>query len=299
MFQHAKHKDSSKGWENIPHPVATPKRDGAHYFMVIDQEGNPKYYSRRESVRGGYPERSAQIPHLAQKKLPKFAGQVFSVELIHTGHTKDRPESHVDASRVLNSLPAKALQTQKDIGPIRAAVHNVIYPPLPTYREKLLHMKELEKHFGDPNLLFVDDPVIGHKDINKLIDKTKREGREGVMVTSLSLPEDNNPRIKVKHFYTFNVKVSRVIQEYDISGKPKPSMGALEFTDATGRVAGAVGTGFSKALRKEIWDNQKDWIGKLIQVKAMGLSIEGGRLRSPVYNGEADGALDKVEYGSY
>lgn len=299
MFEHAKHKDSSAGWEHIPHPVATPKRDGAHFFLVIDNEGNQKYYSRRESVKGGHPERSAQIPHLAEKKLPQFAGQVFSVELIHTGHTKDKPESHVDTSRILNSLPDKAKATQKDIGPIRAAIHNVIYPPLPTYREKLLHMKELEKHFGDSNLLFVDEPVIGHANIQRLIDKTRREGREGVMVTSLSLPEDKNPRIKVKHFYTFNVKVNRVIQEYDQSGKPKDSMGALEFTDATGRVAGAVGTGFTKAMRKEIWDNQKDWIGKLIQVKAMGLSIVGGRLRAPVYNGEADGKLDKVEYGQY
>lgn len=300
MFERAKYKDEDqKDWQHIPDPVGTLKRDGAHFFLAIDAKGNQKYYSRRESVKGGHPERSAQIPHLSEKKLPQFAGQVFSVELIHTGHNKETPESHVATTGILVSKIDKSIDTQKKTGPIRAVLIDVLHPPMETYREKLLHMKKLEKHFGNSDIFFVDDPVIGHKAIESKIAETRSQGREGMIVASLDTPEHKNPRIKVKHFYTFNVRVSRVIQEYDIAGKPKPSMGALEITDATGRVVGAVGTGFTKAMRKEIWDNPKEWIGKLIQIKAMGLSIVGGRLRSPVFNGEADGDLDKVEYGQY
>lgn len=300
MFERAKYKElPQEAWHTIPNPVASLKRDGSHFFLQIDSHGNQKYYSRRESVKGGHPERSEQIPHLSNKKLPQFAGQVFSVELIHTGHTKDNPESHTATSGILNSLTARAIQTQKDTGPIRAALIDVIDPPLPTYREKLLHMKKLEKTFGNPELMFVDEPVIGHDNIQKKAEETRRQGREGLIVTSLTLPESKNPRIKLKHFYTFNLKVSRIIQEFDISGKPKNSMGSLECTDSTGRSVCFVGTGFSKELRKEIWDNPKAWIDKLIQVKAMGLSIVGGRLRSPVFNGDADGNIDKVEYGNY
>ncbi len=300
MFERAKYKDLPvEAWHTIPNPVATLKRDGAHFFLMIDNNGNQKYFSRRESVRGGHPERSEQIPHLSDKKLPQFAGQVFSVELIHTGHDKYAPESHVATSGILNSLTARSLQTQKEKGPIRAALIDVIDPPLGTYREKLLHMKSLEKTFGNPDLLFVDTPIIGHENIKKAAEITKAHKREGLIITSLTLPEKQNPRIKMKHFYTFNLRVSRVIQEFDQSGKPKDSMGALECTDATGRVVCFVGTGFSRELRQEIWKNPKAWIGKLIQVKAMGLSIENGRLRAPVYNGDADGNIDKVEYGNY
>lgn len=297
MFPRAKYKETP--WHELPDPVALPKRDGAHFFLKIDHDGNQQYFSRRESVKGGFPERSAQLPHLATKKLPEFAGQVFSVELIHTGHNKDHPESHVALSGILNSLPAKAIKTQEEKGRVRAALIDVVDPPLPTYRHKLLHMKNLEKTFGDPSIMFVDDPVIGHKNIQELIDKTRHEGREGIIATSLSLPEHENPRLKVKHFYTYNLRVNRVMQEFDQSGKPKESMGKLECTDATGRVVCYVGTGFSKALREEIWKNPKAWIGKLIQVKTMGLSIVGGRLRAPVFNGDADGDIDKVEYGEY
>jgi hypothetical protein len=300
MYERAKYKDSGKlDYRDIPDPVATLKRDGAHFFLQIDNEGNQRYYSRRPSVKGGHPERSAQIPHLSEKKLPQFAGQVFSVELIHTGHLKETPESHTAASGILNSLPLRAIQTQKDTGPIRAALIDVIEPKLPTYKDKLIHMKTLEKHFGNPDLMFVDDPAIGVKNIDKLIDFTKRQQREGVIVASLTRPEHDNPRAKIKHFYTFNLRVNRVIQEFDKNGHPKDSMGALELTDSTGRVVGMVGTGFSRALRQEIWRNPKEWIGRLIQVKTMGLSIEGGRLRAPVFNGDADGEMDKVEYGVY
>ncbi len=300
MFERAKYKDLPvEAWHIIPNPVATLKRDGAHFFLSIDNKGNQKYYSRRESVKGGHPERSEQIPHLSTKKLPEFAGQVFSVELIHTGQDKHAPESHVATSGILNSLTAKSIQTQKDKGPIRAALIDVIDPPLNTYREKLLHMKKLEKSFGNSDLMFVDTPIIGHENILKAAEITKAHKREGLIITSLSLPETINPRIKLKHFYTFNLRVTRVIQEFDQAGKPKNSMGSLELEDATGRVVCFVGTGFSKQLREEIWNNPKTWIGKLIQVKAMGLSIVGGRLRAPVYNGDSDGDIDKIEYGKY
>lgn len=300
MFERAKYKElPQEAWHTIPNPVATLKRDGSHFFLMIDNKGNQKYYSRRESVKGGHPERSEQIPHLSTKKLPEFAGQVFSVELIHTGHDKATPESHVATSGILNSLTAKSIQTQKEKGPIRAVLIDVIDPPLPTYREKLLHMKKLEKHFGNPDLMFVDEPIIGHEAIAKKATETKAQQREGLIVTSLTLPENINPRIKLKHFYTFNLRVKNVLQEFDIYGKPKNSMGKLECVDATGRVVAYPGTGFSKELREEIWRNPKAWIGRLIQVKAMGLSIVGGRLRAPVYNGDADGDIDTVEFGVY
>jgi hypothetical protein len=300
MYQRARYKEYNQvPIHSIKDPVATLKRDGAHFFLQIDNEGNQKYYSRRPSVKGGHPERSAQIPHLSTKKLPEFAGQVFSVELIHTGHNKNNPESHVATSGILNSLPARSILTQENTGPIRAVLIDVIDPPLPTYRDKLLHMKSLEKKFGNPEILFVDDPAIGIHEIQKLAVKTKAEGREGIITTSLSTPEPVNTRIKLKHFYTYNLRVNRVIQEFDISGNPKDSMGALECTDATGRIVCYVGTGFSRELRQEIWKNPSAWIGKLIQVKTMGLSIVGGRLRAPSYNGDADGEISKVEYGSF
>lgn len=295
MYSRAKYKDSSDvHWSSLANPVATPKRDGAHFYLEIGSDGTQKYYSRRESVKGGHPERSSQIPHLSSKRLPDFAGHVYNVELIHTGHNKDNPESHSTVSGILNSLPPRSIETQKQIGPVRAVLIDVVNPPLPTYKDKLLQMKRVEDAFGNPDLMFVDTPAITKQGIVEMIDKTKQQHREGVIITDLKTPESNNPRIKIKHFYTYNLRVNKLIQEIDIHGKPKNSMGALECIDRSGRIVCYVGTGFSREQREQFWLHPDLILHKLIQVKTMSPEVSGGRLRAPVFNGDADGELDLV-----
>lgn len=281
-------------WRDIKDPVTTKKYDGANFNMVVQSDGSLKFYSRRMGVKGDYPERSDKLPHLTDKKLPELAGHVYTVELIHTGHNKENKENHPKVSGLLNSLPPKSIAEQKESGPIRAVLLDVVNPPLPTYRSKLLQMKSLQDKFGKPDVLFVPTPHLGKEGAIKLINQTKKEGHEGVIITSLDTPEYRNPRIKIKHQDTYNLRVSGIIQEVDIHGNLKPSMGALPLTDASGREVAKVGTGFSAAQRKEIWENPRDWIGKLIQVKSMGLAKQDGRLRMPIFNGDADGDIDLV-----
>lgn len=295
MYQRAAYKDSSKlDWQNIKDPVATKKYDGAHFFVQVEPDGSLRYFSRRESVKGGYPERTAQLPHLTDKKLPHLAGHVYSVELIHTGKSKDNTESHSAVSGILNSLPERSKNTQNETGPVRAVLIDVINPSIETYREKLLHLKNVERDFGKPDVMFVPEPKITIPDIHKLIEETRNKREEGVIVASLSTPEDINKRVKIKHVETLNLKVGKILQEYDIHGKPKQSMGAVTLIDRLGREVGQVGSGFTKAEREEAWKNPKSWTDRLIQVKHMGLG-NGGKLRHPVYNGDADGQHDIAE----
>jgi hypothetical protein len=286
---------AAQAWQQIKDPVATKKYDGSHFFMEVQSDGSLKFYSRRMSVKGHYPERSSQLPHLTDKKLPHLAGHVYSVELIHTGKSKENKESHPAASGILNSLPQRAIETQKETGPIRAVLLDVINPPLPTYGDKIKHMEQVEKEFGKPEVLFVPKYEKTKAGIAKLLEQTKREGREGIIATSLTVPEPINPRTKIKHFDTYNLQISKILQEYDIHGNPKESMGAVECIDRSGRVVATVGTGWSREQRIDAWRNPRKWIGNLIQVKTMGWGSVGGKLRMPVYNGEPDGELDLIQ----
>jgi hypothetical protein len=250
MYQRALYKDERKeDWTKIPDPVATLKYDGAHFFVQVQPDGALRYFSRRQSVKGHFPERTAQLPHLTEKKLPHLAGNVYSVELIHTGHDKNAVESHRKASGILNSLPERAISTQKETGPIRAVLIDVINPPLKTYKDKLLHMKEVETSYGKPDVLFAPTPEITKKGIVNLIDSTRQRGQEGVIITSLNHPEESNKRIKVKHFLTYNLRISGILQEVDIYGNKKQSMGAVTLIDRSGREVGAVGSGFTREQR--------------------------------------------------
>lgn len=294
VFQRAKYRDSDESLRpaDIKDPVGTKKWDGASFFLSVENDGSLKYHSRRPSVKGGFPERSAQLPQLTAKKLPQFAGQVFNVELVHTGLNKSENESHRSVSGILNSLPAKAIETQATLGPVRAVIHNVISPDLPTFKDKLLKAKDLEDAYGNSSVLWAAEPHVGLPAVIRLINDTKKRGHEGVVVTSLTVPESSNVRLKVKHTNTFNLRIVDIEQEKDKTGKPKPSMGSLVCSDANGRVVANVGTGFTHEQRKDAWENKHNWIGKDIQVKTMGLAAQ--RLRMPVFNGDADGDLDIV-----
>lgn len=296
MFERAKYKDSLegvKGWEHLPDPAATIKYDGASFFVPVSADGSLSFISRRPSVKGGYPDRTASLPHLTDKKYPQLAGHVYNVELIHTGFHKNNVESHRLVSGILNSLPPRAQQTQLDTGPIRAVLHNVINPALPTYKAKMKHLQEVERLIGKPDLIFVPKVYTDKAEIRNLIAATKLRNQEGVIVASLEKHESENPRFKIKHKILYNLRITRLIQEIDKNGVPKHAVGAAEVCDASGATVAKVGTGFSRAQRIDAIEHPENWLGRLIQVESMGLAKN--MLRMPVYNGDADGEIDLVE----
>lgn len=291
-----RHKYVEKDWSHLKNPVASNKFDGSHFFLVVQPDGTFKYYSRRESVKGHHPERSAQLPQLNSNPLPQYAGDVMSVELIHTGHNKDHKESHPNVSGILNSKVERAIATQQEKGPVRAVLLDVKDHNLPTFREKLKYLKKFENDYGNKDVLFMPKFVEGHEAINKYLQEVTKKKSEGIIVTDMDLPEEQNPRYKVKNFKTYNLKVSGPLQqEIDIQGNPKDSMGAVPVTDASGRFVGMVGTGFDRATRISAWKNPKDWDGRMIQVRAYPPSKPGGQIRFPIYNGSPDGNIDLVE----
>ena len=293
MYNRAKYRDD-RDWKIFADPISSKKYDGAHFYLKVGDDLLPRFISRRESVRGGFPDRTEKVPHLASLVFPEESrGQVYNVELIHTGHDKDMVESHPAVSGILNSLPDKAIATQKLTGPVRAVLLDVVDRPDLTYREKVRHLNQVVSLVGRPDVLFHPEFAEGREAVQGQIDQTLAKKEEGVIVTDGSITEANNFRIKIKHSNTYNLLVRNVIQEVDISGKVKESAGALELEDATGRDVGKVGTGFSRELRREIWLNKSKWEGKkLIQVKA--LPPTAHKLRSAVYNGEADGSIDTL-----
>lgn len=293
MFPRAKYKEDLT-LDDIKDAVGSKKYDGGMFFAIVKKNGALRFVSRRQSVKGHYPDRTSQLPQFHDIRLPEHAGAVIGLELIHTGHKKEAPESHPMVSGILNSLPPRAISTQHLEGPVRAVLHDVIKPKLATYKEKINFLKDVETKAGKPDVFFTPEFTFGHDAIRKLIDKTRDEGHEGVIVTSLSEPEAQNPRLKVKHRQTWNLKVSGIREAIDKYGKPKKMMGALELKDATGRHVGDVGTGFSHPLRIEIWNNKRKWMDKPIQVTGVTPVREKMKAKMMVYNGLADGEIDTI-----
>lgn len=281
-------------YSHVENPIGSHKYDGAAFFLSFDKDGTPKYISRRVSVKGAVIDRTANIPHLSDFKLPEYHGQEFHVELYHSG--KERSEDDIDhavVSGILNSLPKRAIATQEIRGPVRAAVLDIVKGHPQTFAEKLDVIKDLVAKVNKPDLFHHPEYKIGKDEIDALLKHTSDKKHEGVIVTSLTTPESDNVRYKVKHYQTYNLRITSLTQEVDIHGKPKNSTGAFVVVDATGKEVANVGTGISREIRIESWKHPEKWIGKLIQVKAMPTTAD--RLRHPIYNGDADGELDTVE----
>lgn len=170
MYPRAKYIEGKQEWEKLPDPVASVKHDGANFFMTIGPVGELRYFSRRRGVKGDFPERTSQLPHLTEKKLPQFAGNVYNVELVHTGHSPQGKEDHPKLSGILNSLPERSIQTQKEEGPVRAILLNVISPKINTYQEKLEHLNEVAKAYSKPHILKPVSVKIGRDNVQDLIE---------------------------------------------------------------------------------------------------------------------------------
>ncbi len=279
----------------VPDLIATHKRDGAAYWVKFDKVGHPRLFSRRLSVKGDPIDRTEQLPHITKVTIPELASHVLYSEVVHTGKTPSGLDDHARTSGILNSKLEKSLKDQDEHGPLRLILTDVQEPKISTYGEKLDVLKRAVTLWNKPGLVSLPESARGVQGAKVLYDQTKRRGDEGLILTSLSLPEESNPRYKMKHVQTYNLRIEKMIQEVDKNNNPKNSMGALVMVDATGRHVATPGTGFSKQQREEMWANQDQYLGQLAQVKALKPTGHGRQLlRAPVYNGEADGRIDTL-----
>lgn len=295
MFDRHAYSDDVKRLDSIKDEdiVSSLKRDGACFFLSIDGDGKPSFISRRQGVAGNYPNKTDRLPHLASLDFSGFKRHIFATEIVHTGKTYSEEDSHALSSGILNSLPARAKDQQDIHGPLRVLVHDVISPKISTYGEKLELMKKLEQSIGRPEVLRSIDAKIGRQAFEELLKDTKERKLEGIVATSLTTPEDKNLRVKIKNFKTANPTITGITQEFSKDGNPKESAGALVMSDANGKQVATAGTGLTREMRKQIWQNPKAWIGQVGNVKY--LDVARDKLRHPVWNGLGDGNVDAWE----
>lgn len=85
-----------------------------------------------------------------------------------------------------------------------------------------------------------------------------------------------------KQVVTDDLLVMEFQEEIDIHGQPKETLGALLCVrDSTSELM-PIGSGFTKEERQHIWNNQPDFIGKVVEVEGK-KRFDSGKLRHPVF----------------
>lgn len=125
-----------------------------------------------------------------------------------------------------------------------------------------------------------------HSEIWKWLDYAEDNDIEGVII-NLDTPYEckrTKNLIKVKKFYTYDLEVVDVEEG---SGRNKGTLGALVVKYKNNTVN--VGSGFTDAERKSIWQNRNDIIGRVVEVKFKEITTDKKTglesLQFPVYCG--------------
>ena len=103
-------------------------------------------------------------------------------------------------------------------------------------------------------------------EITKWLNYNIEHGEEGIMINLVDAPYEfkrSNNLLKVKKMQTMDLQV---IGFEEGTNSNQNMLGALLVKYKDGNVV-KVGSGYSKELRSEIWNNKEDWLGAIIEIQ--------------------------------
>jgi DNA ligase-1 len=147
------------------------------------------------------------------------------------------------------------------------------------------------KYFELLPLLYVGEDT---SKILEILEEEVANGEEGIMINDYNAPYEfkrTNSLLKCKKMDTLDLEV---IGFEEGSGRLAGTLGAVLVRYKNNNTV-KVGSGFSDSMRSEIWANQSDWLGAIIECQYFEetRNADGGEsLRFPVFKSRR---TDKLE----
>ena len=235
-----------------------------------------EFYSRLGNPLG------AKVPHLVE--VLKEFNVVLDGELCMS----DATSNSSDVTKILGSLPEKALVRQEELGKLRYVVFDVLagagkdFMGLPwNKRRQIIEDLCLQGLFDNE---FVDVSVV-HNDKRGLLRYAESNGLEGIMlknVDAMYYPDKRpeNTWYKVKKSMTYDVVCTGFTAG---QGKYKSLIGAIVFSLYQGDTLVECGqcSGMDDAVRRHITENPMMYLNHVLEISAMERT-DKGHFRHPV-----------------
>lgn len=192
-------------WTNENY-LAEEKLDGERFKMHIFKESN-RFDSRTISKKTNrFTEKTGNVMHLANWKVPELAGTVFDGEM-------KMGNDSMSTSTVMGCLPEEAVKRQAESGVwVDYHIFDVLFykgndvRDLPYYVRKEIVYKEWHNHLKANKHFKL--PLCSMKDKKKFCDDIFKAGGEGVILKNVRAPySDKKAWVKVKAVATFDVVV--------------------------------------------------------------------------------------------
>jgi len=280
-------------WTNDNY-LAEEKLDGERFRMHIFEDGN-RFDSRCLSKKTGlFTEKTGNVPHLANLKIPKLAGTIFD------GEIKFGIDS-MSTSTIMGCLPEEAVERQYNAGKwVSYYIFDVIFykgqdvRDLPYYVRKEIVYKEWVNHLKKNE--FFKLPSCATKDKKAFCEKIWKDGGEGVILKKLDAPyTDKKAWVKVKKAATYDVVVMGYVEANQMTvkkGEDKATIsrlakngwiGALEFGQYVDGKLKKFGqcSGMPDDIRKLFSENKRTMLYAVITIEAQSRIPKTGYFRHP------------------
>lgn len=276
--------------------IVTEKLDGIRR-VLIKENGICRFYSRSGHEDTGLIQIEEEAKHLPDNF-------VYDGELLATGNFRDCIAQRQATNSIANSKGIKTGLTFNifDMIPVDDFYSGICRQPA-IERKLLLGATLMDESiqylhnewaqcivaFGvHTELNFIKPvPILGlvHnlQAVEPIVGEIWKHGGEGVMLNTSSGAYEikrSKQLLKIKHVEEFVLPVVNILEG---TGKYEDSMGALVclYTSADGAQSYVgVGSGFTDEQRRDIWENQDKYIGKMAEVESFGESINAQGYKS-------------------
>lgn len=255
--------------------VMTPKLDGAHVLVQFPKKGRMmRVHSYRPTQRkSGLIEHTFKFPNFQNRKTPKaLQGTIIRAELYGTDE-KGKAVPATEVGGILNASVPNARRAQEENKvTLRLAGLDVVRHKGKDYQDKsfsdkLEVLRQVSRGTGGKieQLPMASTP----KEKKKLLADIKAgrypRTREGVVLHELN---KNAPPTKAKFKPDHDVYVRKVFTK---KTSPKGQAGGFAYSfEPDGPIAGKVGTGFSRQMRKDMASTPEKFIGRVAKVRSSG-----------------------------
>lgn len=270
--------------------VMSAKLDGGHNTFLLQPGQRPRIFSYREPKerKTGAIEHSHKVSDLYLRRVPKSVGEtILRGELYGVGESGPLPGEVVGG--MLNANVWRSRELQRRHGALRPAVFDVVKYKGKSleragYREKLKALEEIRKElpeFEIPDMAFTAEEKKAL--LNAIKEKKHPKTHEGVILWHADEPK---PPIKSKFTVDHDVYVRDVFPVIDSrTGKPRDEAGGFSYSlTPNGPIVGKVGTGFSSALRGDLFRRTNLYRGAVAKIVAEKQTASGA-LAKPRFAG--------------
>ncbi len=246
-----------------------PKLDGIRCFAIVENS-NPVLYARSGKVISNFG--STIGAELA--KLPDgcYDGEIMGKDftaLMRQAYRKENVETEGTYFALFDYMSLESWE-KRECSRTTHMRYAQLYSMIQTHKDDFEYLRLVPR---------VSCPA-DYKEILVHHDKFVKQGYEGVMIKDMKAPYKfgrGYEVMKLKAFHDADLKIKSLLEG---TGKHAGKLGSV-IVDFEG-VEVQVGSGFSDALRDQIWEDPENFIGRVIEVRYQEVTPDGS-LRFPTF----------------